>query len=504
MSTKEVNVIQNIPMITSFSLSSTNKDESIEMQWESANANMYRLYINNMTYPIAETSNTVYTPKPKFLKLGLNTFKIIPFMMNTEPAEENAYIEKINLSVANMPVITSLEPSNMNQNIEQPILITFATNEFVTEWELKIGKKIYSGTIDRSLTLPPNTCIAGINTITLTVWNNPSGQDKTVFVSKSVTFEGFGAPLAPTLLEVEDVYATSKISLKWDTQEDQKAFKVRVSSNGEIFEDVTRPYEEMTYNIDYIFINNRSYTIELAIQNKYSIWSNYASHSFEVIFPLMPAPALRLASSGMGEQVQVLISWIKAGEDLEDADGVFSRMQLFRKEESKWIQISDGLPEEGEFTDNTPMNGYSTYKGRYVYSDNSYAESMPVSIMIKLPLLTLTDVESDTSIPLNHSSVDTNKITTQVIKKFAGSKLPVVYTNGLMYETGVITAHLVDKDAENLIKIIDAGKLCWIRDNRGKKLSAYVTLISDNYANPWWHTVKLSYVETEVKEESHE
>lgn len=490
------NLISIKPIISDITLSSTNRDYGIMLNVTANNPiDTTRVYVGTKLVAVGPGAKASILPG----SIPFGTQKIrVDCTKETSGGSTGDTFEKTFNMTQDTPLVYSLEPSNVPQNVNEVIDVSFAPNEFCDRWEITACGETYTGTTERSVKIAPNKFNKGNNSISITTYYTPPLVYELRTATRTSNFIGYGKPALP-IHDPTTTYNTSKPRFTWEnasTQESdvQAAFQIQIlDSDGNILEDKTINSSWRTYSPMMVFENNKQYVVLLSIKNRFDLWSDFATKVITTSFNQLPAPTVNLFESGNN----ALVTW--SGTVIAD----FDEVKVLRREgNSNWVEIGYGYKCIDNMVDymikpNTPTE----YKVRIFDKTGAYSDSLPVSISVSVRNYVLTDVVNKAAeITLDWCEIKTDFNNNSVMKRFAGNAKPTIYTDKTFYESGQLDIKLENNDVDALINVIQNGKVFCLRNRRGKKLFVYLELKEQIYLNPFLQQLNISYCEVNFSE----
>lgn len=484
-----------VPEITNFIVTGISIDSNIICTWEQADVNSWTLQAilnGNVVVSKSGTTATTCTFNPGDLPYkGNYTFKIIATSDEVVEVSKEATLTRVE------PAIITLEPDNVNQNINNQINLSWATQN-QQSYKLTVGGITYNGTTATSLLLPSNTLTSGTKTMTLTItYTSSLGEVRNA--TKTVTFLAYGNPPNP-ILDGTTIYNTALPTFTW-TSSEQVAYELKVrnsdnqdvESSGEVISSATQ------YASTIALENSSTYTVLLRIKNQYNLWSDWVSKVFTTSFVVPNKPTLTLVATN-NSSIIVSLNVEYSSE--------FSKAEIWRKtDSSEWIRIAYNLDNTFSYEDKFVGNETYYYKVRAIGIQGGIAESDTVSEMLgslsPIKNFHLTNVENfkdnviligDPSARLTHN----RKIVSTV---FAGSKAPKIDKGETNYKSMSLSFTVEEDTYDKLLEVIDNADVMLYRDGRGRKfycqVSSYPTV---NYDTGGCLGISFNIVEVEFIE----
>ena len=485
------------PVITDFSLSGNNNDYPITITPNATGADYYSIHINGPSY-----SSQNLTIPAGTIKTSSDTITLYAIVRNSEGLEVKASKSKDFSFICNEPYIYSLEPSELAVNIEQPSTVSWATNEFIDTWVLKVNSLTYaSGTNEKSIPIPPNTFKKGTNKLELICTYTPSyagASQKNI--SRVSTFTGYGKPSAPKH-DTSTVYNTANPTFRWDVGgdygDDQTIFEIKI-----VDKDTSSTIETKVVvgsNQDYTMVNslenNKQYTVSVSIKNKYNLWSDWSSKDITTNFNSLPIPEIVLSNTSTA--ITLKVSAIQP----ED----FREVKIYRCDDvnQDWICIANDVNINDTIVDYVPRpNAKNYYKARLYDTSGSYSESIVYDSYFSIKYYNIASVLSiKDNIVIKSALSNFVPSISNIVKTFAGNKKPRIFKNKSNYVTGTMSCILTNEQVHAIEKIINDEEVFCYRDWRGRKLYCFICITGINYTEDGLNDVSLQLTEIDFKED---
>lgn len=452
------------PSVNNITLSDTNIDNMITISCSASNYSTLEYY---------QDSTILGTTTAKSLQIKEGTLK--PNKSNIKViATYNSGFDTItaqnDISVAlteNTPIIYNLEPSGLNRNIDEIVAATFKTNEFCDRWELKANDNYTSiGTMERKVAYGANSFNKGINTLTLTIYYSPIWSNGSVVrtCSKTVTFNGYGAPDAP-VLNINELYSTATPSIEWEVNEEQIAYEYILLNGLEQIksESISSAVNRLTLGD---LEDKTEYTIKVRIKNKYELYSRYSEATFSTLFNSILLPDFYIIEGT--NSVQITINGYQ--------ESTFKSISIYRKDGfNDWLEIANNCNIEDSVTDYTlPCGTEIKYKLRVFNAEGAYKDTEEKTIKISLMNYWLTNIEDLTQsykMDFVQSSYGFNR--NIVYKQYTNQAAPRIFKGKVLYNTVNLSVSFSNQEAFRFINFIETANdynvFCY-RTWKGEKL----------------------------------
>lgn len=395
------------------------------------------------------------------------------------------------------PIIISLEPDNVNQNISNQINISWVVQN-QQSYTLTLGDRTYSGTTGSSILLPSNTLTSGTKTMTLTItYTSAWGDVRTA--TKTVTFLAYGNPPNP-ILGGTAIYNSALPTFTWTaTEQVGYELKLRNSDGQDIISTGEVISTDKQYTSTVALDNNRNYTLLVRVKNQYNLWSAWVSKVITTAFVVPNTPTIEIVTTN---NASIIVSLnIKYSSE-------FSKAEIWRKtDNSDWIRIAYNLDNTFSYEDGFIGNEVYYYKVRAIGISGGIAESETLSAKLgKLASIKnfhFTNIEKfSQSVELSGNPtvrlVNNRKIVSTV---FAGCKAPKLDRGEEKYRTVSFSFSIKEDAYEQLLEVADNSQVLLYRDGRGRKfycqVNSYPKIV---YASGGYLTISFSIIEVEFVE----
>lgn len=490
------NLISVMPVITDFTLDSLNRDYIINVSVNAKNAERFEVYREN-TLISSNTLSPIELLEGKLNK-GTNRIKVIAYNQTSAGLLKTELMKNFSI-VQDEPAIYSLEPADINININELSNVSFVTNDFCNRWEVSIDGTKFNGTEERSIKIMPNFFKKGTNKITLVSYYSPSWSSSEVrTATKEVTFNGYGVPQTP-VFDNTTVYNMAYPTIKWsfNSQESdaQITYNLKIvnAATNETVEEVTLLGSNIEYIPENALTNNTTYLLMIRIENKFSLWSEYGTKTITTSFNNLPKPTLILTQNG--DNVLVTVENIKFE--------TFQETRVLRKEEDgQWLEIADALDATDYIIDYMCMpKSQIYYKARVFDTAGSYVDSDEYMMIPKVKNYVLTNVtDENKTMTLDFANLQVKCNNNNVVKIFAGSSKPVVYKNNVQYETGTLTVMLENEQVNSLKTLILNGDIFVLKTWKGHRVFGSFSIDSISPINAFIQSITLTYTEVAFNE----
>ena len=476
-----------------------NVDEDITITWDSERQERYKLEILQNGQVVQRYEGTTEKSLTIPARLIDNVITELELTVSnttnaiTKMAQKNVYFN----TVDKKPKIFGLEPNGINQDVQQDIHVSWAS-EYQDSYTLQVYensvlKHTYSGGTETELIIPPDTIKNSIVKLVLTLSNTINNKIKQS--TAEATFIAYGKP-EPPILSLESVYNTAFPAITWKAQE-QVAYEVKIQKNG-----VNVDYSDIVISNDKFYLtqtpldNGAEYTVFLRIKNKYDKFSDFVNKTFSVSYPPLPKTALTLIKDGEN----VLINGV-----CEDS-AEFHHITLLRRAEyeRKWTVIADSLKNKFAFTDTELASNTLYYYKAYTVSKNgAITESNIKTISIKLTSVIFENVENkDVVYFQNITGLDFTNVKDIDETMYLSNSYPTVSKSKTDYIKAKIEITALKDKFLRLKRLLSEARVGLYRDGEGNKF--YFSLIDNieyKRVNPIYYTISFTIAEINYNEQ---
>lgn len=472
----EVKSTAAVPAVaaSNFKINQLEKRTPIVGTWDSTNQSDFKLEVLRgevVEYTLTGGTAKTFTIPPGTLKEGAVTFRLS--VNNTfGTATTTAVLSLDKTIIFSKPLIVSLEPDKLNQNLDLALPITWICDNQDT-YNLKVYRedkleKEFTGSTDKDITLPPKTLKSGDIRLLLTITNTINSIVGTS--SREATFFGYGTPDAPTFEDVE-IYNQALPLIKWVSSE-QEYYDFKISAldgtvheaSGEILS------TNKQYQVTKDLLNNTQYELSLRIKSSFGLWSTWTEKTVLISYTQLAKPIIELVPDTEGN----IIVTIKNPDVSE-----FDTAEIWRRSEySDWVRLVKDLPPNHTWSDPTAAAKINYYYRCVANSaDGGRTQSDIVSTRAQLNGYYLIDVEdTDRRLELlvedtdSSSPVTISTISDEVTSLFAGASKPIMEKGVVGYQTASMKFLLHVEDYKLLEDMKKKSKLLLYKDERGNKL----------------------------------
>lgn len=449
------------PEISNISISGSSTDDIVTASWDSTDVVEWNLNVSLDNAQIATASGT--SDKTATFSVGTFTqsgeyeFKLTAINGCTKEYIVNHTINTVS------PIISNVEPSNVNMLRTSTIPITF-TGTNIDSWSLaveqtRVTKHTDSGTTGRTSTIQPNVLSNGTAIISITATHNGTGYTTTT--TKEVTFTAYGKPEAPTL-NISTSYSTPKPLLQWIDSSEQVAYRVVINHGEEVVSDVSAYGNDSAYQVTDLLLNNNIYSVSVYIKNQYDLWSDPVSASFSISFAELESPVFTLYNDD-DNAMNVLVIESPVSEE-------FYYHEVYRREKdtTTWSKIADNVNRVQTIKDNEcRSNTLYEYKVSAVSSLGTYTDSEIKECSCNFHNTHINVANSDQKVILNMEvSSDVTYEDDINFEVYDGINKPGSSSGLLDYATLSISCQLKEADFYKIMAFWKESLLC-IRDASG-------------------------------------
>ena len=483
------------PTVSNVSVNQTEIRNPITVSWDSTLQTDFiaELIQNDIARStITGTTGTSAVFNPNILSVGPATARVT--VRNTVNGMPASVTDAYNFTATLIsPVITSLEPDGINQNVNSPIIVTWSATlqESYTLTVRQSGQvlQIYNGTVAQSLTIPANLCKNGNVDLELICRNTVNGT--TVTAIRTATFLGFGKP-EPPILGAKSVYNEAQPTFVW-TSAEQVAFEFIIMQNESVIETsgtVTGTVKQ--YTATQILSNNNMYTIKCRIKNQYDLWSDYAVKNISVSYTLLSKPTLSLVS-GDGA---ILVNGMCADEP------DFLKSEVWRKDDySEFTRIGVNFDKEVILNDTIiASDTVYYYKIRAYSNDGGVIESDIVSESAKLRYVTIEDISTREIMQIPYIiNINYETVTEVIVRNYAGIKKPRIHKGEIEYQIADIAIAKNKVDELSLKNMLMNSNVLLLRDRKGTMMFCSLSSSFKNSGKQYVTYNDLEFQLTEVE-----
>lgn len=368
-------------------------------------------------------------------------------------------------AILDKPVITSLEPDRINNNVNLPILCTWASTR-QEAFTLKLIQdnvtlKTYSGTTEQSLNIPPDEFKNGTCRLELTATNVINGTTATA--TKTAEFLGYGRPALPVFTD-QTIYNKALPLFGW-TADEQIAFRFEIYKDSLLHEDSGEVISSISsYQVENSLINNSTYIIKVKTKNQFGLWSEYAEKEITTNYSTLSKPEFTLTPDASGGILVNINITPEAG---------FSSAEIWRKDKkSKFARMATNMPTNGQWTDYTVASDMEySYKVISLTSDGGLVESDTKTSKITIRGFNFTDLIKNEPLKLQKNpKMSIGRVRDTASMEFAGRTAPVVKKGSIDYKILKLGFEVDDIELDQFENLVSNSDIILYRDGRGNKV----------------------------------
>lgn len=451
------------PEIDSFTVKGTSIDSAITCSWTQEDVTSWvvqAIQNGNVVATKTGTTETSCTFKVGELnKGGSTTFKLIAKYADTSVEDSKT----VNLSYTQAKA-TLIDIPGTTINIDEKFTIAWVS-ENQTSFSLVIDGKTYTGTAEKSITLPAGIIGKGTKKISLTVtFKNAYYSNSS---SISTTFTAYGKPSTPVITN-KSIISSALPYITW-TSTEQVAYSVtikkliaNIETSGEVLS------QAKYYQIVKALENNTDYKVIVKIKNQYNLWSDEAVFEFSTQFTVPNIPTLKAIADTTNGAIVLNVS-----TDVKN-DSEYKNTEIWKREPlGEWKRMAYNLSHNDAWSDFYVGNDVAyEYKARNIGQTGGISESNVIIAHTVVKGYTLYNVEDlESKLAFKYDVEITPKlITNMVTNLFAGAEAPQTSTDGVMYWNCSIAFKTLDRnDILKLIKLMKTSKVLLFKDCRGHK-----------------------------------
>lgn len=451
------------PEISNFVVTGTSIDSPIVCTWAQEDVNTWTVQAIQNGNIVCSKNGTTETGCTfnvgELIKGGSTTFKLIANHGGSSVEESTT----IDLSYTQAKA-TLIDIPGATINIDEKFTIAWVS-ENQTSFSLVVDGKTYTGTTEKSITLPANTISKGTKTISLTiVFKNAYYSNAS---SISTTFTAYGKPSTP-IITIKSIISSALPYITW-TSLDQVAYLLTIKklittieTSGEILS------QAKYYQVVNALENNASYRVTVKVKNQYGLWSDEAAHEFSTQFTVPNIPTITAVANTTNGAIILNVS-----TNVEN-DNEYKNTEIWKREPlGDWKRMAYNLSSDDAWSDFYVGNAVEyEYKARNIGQTGGISESDIVVASTVVKGYTLYNVEDlESKLAFKYDVEITPKlITNMVTNLFAGADAPQTSTDGVMYWNCSISFKTLDRnDILKLIKLMKNSKVLLFKDCRGHK-----------------------------------
>lgn len=421
----------------------------------------------------------------KYCEIAANTFgsgKTIYWRVKGTSIydKESEFSNWVSFDTYIAPIIYSLEPSGINQNIEKDIVVSWSVDNcssFVLDvLQKNVLIKTYSGTTQTKLSIPANTIPSG--DISLRLKAIYDSGTYTTNATKTVEFLAYGSPSQPVQDEAT-VYNLASPTFTWTTQinasDSPVSWELELLKGETVIEQTGEVLGNAgSYTVLEPLENHTEYVVSVRVKNQFSLWSAWSSKTIATDFTELPKPTFDIIKSDNAVVLDIVNS----------NHAMFKNSDVLRREVGgSWQRIAYNLGRVTTYTDYTLADGIEyEYKIRSNAIDGAVSESDAKGTSINVRGFTFANVEELSNTWCAAGDYNKDNISVDVLHRrnidatvYQGNIGATIETDGLTYQTLSFSFRLSYKDYNNLLKLINNSRVILYKDERGHKCYGYVT-----------------------------
>lgn len=402
-------------------------------------------------------------------------------------------------AISTAPVITSLEPDGINQNVDNQINVSWACSNQET-YALKVYQddiltKTYNGNTQKNLVIPAGTLGSGNIKLELQCSNVVNGT--VASYTRIARFVGYGKPPAPAL-DQQTLYDRARPSFTWQSA-DQVAYIFEIWKDAVKIEGTEEVIgTNKSYTTETALSNNTNFIVKVKVKNQFNLWSDFAIKEITVSYTELPKPVYDIARDGSG----ILITML-----MPETPGL-SSLEVWRKDRfSNWARLAYDMSRTDQWTDNTVASGKEySYKVIANALNGGMSESEIKTEKAEVKDFAFVDIE-DTSKKITLrwnpkiSITNMRKISSKI---YAGCAKPKIEKGKAKYKIARMEFTVKMPELEYLQYLADTSKVILFRDRRGEKIYGNISSdISDTYesmdrVNVSFEFTELNFIEKDI------
>lgn len=451
------------PSVSGVAVNQTEIRNPITVSWASTNQTDYIVeFIQGGAVKATLTGATETSATLGANVLSEGSAMVRVTVRNTVGGESSTAVEAYDFTgTVSRPVITSLEPDGINQNVNSLIIVTWnATGQESYTLTVRQSSQVlqaYNGTTAKTLTIPANLCKNGMVDLELICKNVVNGTVATSV--RTAQFLGFGKPEMP-IFEDKTVYNEAQPTFMWASSE-QVAYEFIIMQNESVIETsgtVTGTVKQ--YTATQILSNNNAYTLKLRVKNQYDLWSDYAVKNISISYTVLSKPTLTLVS-GDGA---ILVNG-QCGDQVE-----FSKAEVWRRDEySQLVRIGVDFGKVITLNDTVIASDVTYYYKIRAYStDGGAIESDIKSASATVKSVSIEDIATKQVINLPYLiNVDYETIVDIQTRNYAGLSKPRIHRGETEYQIANIAVAKNKAEELQLKEMLLNADVLLLRDRKG-------------------------------------
>lgn len=451
------------PKISGFTVDGESIDAPITCTWEQEDVNTWTVQAIQNGNIVCSKNGTTETGCTfnvgELIKGGSTTFKLIANHGGNSVEESTT----IDLSYTQAKA-TLIDIPGATINIDEKLTIAWVS-ENQTSFSLVVDGKTYTGTTEKSITLPANTISKGTKIINLTIIFKNSYYSNSSSIS--TTFTAYGKPSTP-IITIKSIISSAQPYITW-TSSDQVAYLLTIKkliatieTSGEILS------QAKYYQVVNALENNTSYKVTVKVKNQYGLWSNEAAYEFSTQFTVPNIPIITAVANTTNGAIILNVS-----TDVEN-DSEYKNTEIWKREPlGDWKRMAYNLSSDDVWSDFYVGNAVEyEYKARNIGQTGGISESDIVVASTVVKGYTFYNVEDlESKLAFKYDVEITPKLVTNMVTNlFAGADAPQTSTDGVMYWQCSISFKTTHRnDIIKLMKLMKKSKVLLFKDCRGHK-----------------------------------
>lgn len=444
--------------------STINVDENIAVSWESENQTSFRLEISGKVYE-GRYEKSVMIPARTLENRSSSA--VLTVFNTVNGVSKSAQVRANFNAVDKTPVIVSLEPDGINQNVDRDITVSWSS-KYQDRYVLFLFEnnsivRAYEGTKQYQLVIPANTLKNSNAKLQLTIYNRINGIEKNAV--KEARFIAYGTPETPTWASQSN-FTTNKPVLSWSAT-GQVSYKVEVLTLEGVKADESGEVVSATsqYTVKKVLSNKTKYKIRISIKNQYGLWSKWAEKQIYISYTSLAVPQLSLTAEANGSAV-VTCQMAPSSN--------FKHCEVWRKTAfSDWVRIATGMGFRFSWEDTTLASGVEHFYRIWAIDNNdAISESEVKSVTVKLSGCVLSNVEDLSQTVYLGFNVENEfeEVLNVAEIQYLGNNRPSVEYDDTAYVEGSLKFTVTREELERLRFMLRKSKVLLYRDSQGEKL----------------------------------
>lgn len=368
------------------------------------------------------------------------------------------------------PIITSLEPDGINQNVDLQINVSWVCSNQDTyvlkAYQENILVKTYSGNTQKSLVIPAGTFKSGNIKLEITCTNTINGV--AAVATRIATFLGYGKPQIP-ILDSQIIYSKAKPTFKW-TSAEQTSYIFEIWKDNIKIEGTSEVIgTSKSYTTEAALENNSTFIVKVKVKNQFNLWSDFATKEITVSYTELPKPEFDIVRDGSGILITMMME--------ENPD--LASLEIWRKDAySKWVRLAYDMKRTDQWTDNTVASGKEYfYKVIANALNGGMSESDIKSERANINDFVFVDIEDTTNKAILRwnpkvSISNRRKISSKI---YAGCSKPKIEKGKVKYKVASMEFTVKKPELEYLQYLADNSKVLLFRDRRGEKIYGQIS-----------------------------